>query len=316
MVHRGGRSALRRVSSSLSVLVILVGTLLLGSTPSVTAQDSTPIPTPSAASGDFAGLVDVGGRSLWLNCMGEGAPTVILESGSPGMTSADWSGVQSSIAQFTHVCAYDRANVGSSDPAPMPRTVEEMADDLHTLLHSAGIPGPYVMAAFSFGPWVSRVYASQHPEDIAGLVLIDGEPEDLEARWKAVLPADLAARWLQDYWGGNPEGIALEESEVQVRDARSLPEVPLIVIVHGDARQDPHLIPAGWPGEVLDPIWQELVAKQAELVPGGRLVVAEQSDHGIPFVQPELVVDAVREGVEAVRDPSRWATPEGGTPVP
>ena len=39
---------------------------------------------------------------------------------------------------------------------------------------------------------------------------------------------------------------------------------------------DPHLIPTGWPGEVLDPIWKELVAKQAELVPGGRLVVAEQ----------------------------------------
>jgi pimeloyl-ACP methyl ester carboxylesterase len=303
----------------LSILVILGGILLLGSPLSVTAQEATPHGTPSAAKGDFAGLVDIGGRSLWLTCMGEGAPTVILESGSPGMTSADWAGVQSSIAPFTHVCAYDRANVGRSDPAPMPRTVEQMADDLDALLESAGIPGPYVLVSFSFGPWVSRVYASQHPDDVAGLVLIDGEPEDLEARWKAVLPADLAARWLQDYWGGNPEGIALDESEDQVRDAAPLPVVPLIVIGHGDARMDPHLIPTGWPGEVLDPIWKELVAKQTELVPGGRLVVAEQSSHGIPFEQPELVVAAVREVVEAVRDPSSWAasaTPEGGTPTP
>jgi pimeloyl-ACP methyl ester carboxylesterase len=303
----------------LSILVILVGTLLLGSPPSVTAQEATPPGTPRAAEGDFSGLVDIGGRSLWLTCMGEGTPTVILEYGSPGMTSADWSGVQSEIAQFTHVCAYDRANVGRSDPAPMPRTVEQMADDLDALLSAASIPGPYVLASFSFGPWVSRVYASQHPDDIAGLVLIDGEPEDLEARWKAVLPADLAARWLQDYWGGNPEGIALEESEDQVRNARPLPVVPLIVIGHGDARQDPHLIPTGWPGEVLDPIWKALVAKQADLVPGGRLVVAEQSSHGIPFEQPELVIDAVREVVEAVRDPSSWAasaTPEEGTPTP
>ena len=132
------------------------------------AQEATPRGTPSAASGNFTGLVDIGGRSLWLNCMGEGAPTVILESGSPGMTSADWAGVQSSIAQFTHVCAYDRANVGHSDPAPMPRTVAQMADDLDALLSAAGIPGPYVLASFSFGPWVSRVYASQHPDDIAG----------------------------------------------------------------------------------------------------------------------------------------------------
>ena len=59
-----------------------------------------------------------------------------------------------------------------------------------------------------------------------------------------------------------------------------------------------------------------MVAKQAELIPGGRLVVAERSDHGIPFAQPELVVDAVREVVEAVRDPSQWVTPESGTPAP
>jgi pimeloyl-ACP methyl ester carboxylesterase len=247
--------------------------------------------------------------------MGEGTPTVILESGSPGMTSTDWSGVQASIAEFTHVCAYDRANVGHSDPAPTPRSVEQMADDLDALLSGAGIPGPYVLASFSFGPWVSRVYASQHPGDIAGLVLIDGEPEDLEARWKAVLPPDLAARWLQDYWGGNPEGIALEESEDQVRAARPLPVVPLIVIVHGDARFDSHLIPAGWPGEVLDPIWKALVARQAELVPGGRLVVADQSDHGIPFTQPEVVVDAVCQVVEAARDPSTWVAATG-TPAP
>ena len=256
MVHRGGRSALRRVSTLLSVLVILVGTLLLGSQPSVTAQEATPDGTPSAAAGDFSGLIDIGGRSLWLTCLGEGSPTVILESGGAPMASTDRSGVQPRIAELTHVCAYDRANVGRSDPAPMPRTVELMANDLDALLSAAGIPGPYVLASFSFGPWVSRVYASQHPEDIAGLVLIDGEPEDLQARWKAVLPTELAARWLQDYVGGNPEGIALEASEDQVRDASPLPLVPLIVIVHGDARSDPHLIPTGWPGEVLDPIWK------------------------------------------------------------
>lgn len=300
------------------VLAIILFLLLYGGGPPaiVRAQDSTPASASSAASGDFADLVDVGGRSLWLTCMGEGAPTVILESGSPGMMSADWSGVQSSIAEFTHVCAYDRANVGNSDPAPTPRTAEQMADDLDAMLNGAGIPGPYVLASFSFGPWVSRVYASQHPEDIAGLVLIDGESEDLEARWKAALPAELTANWIEDYWGGNPEGIALAESEDQVRNATSLPEAPLIVIGHGDARQDPHLIPAGWPGEVLDPIWKELVAKQADLIPGGRLVVAEQSDHGIPFVQPNIVVGAVRDVVEAVRDPGSWVATAGATPVP
>ena len=313
---------MRRFTVSLALAIVVLLSLPPGSL-QAWAQEATPsgtpTPGPSALSGPFADLIDIGGHALWLNCQGEGSPTVILESGSPGMTANDWSGLQSSVAQFTHVCAYDRANVGSSNPAPTPRTVQQMADDLDALLHSASIPGPYVLAAFSFGPWVSRVYASQHPADVAGLVLIDPESEDLEARWKAVLPAEMTADWIADYWGGNPEGIALAESEDQVRNATPLPQVPLIVIGHGDASADTHLIPAGWPGEVLDPIWKELVAKQAELIPGGRLVVAEQSDHGIPFVQPEIIVDAVRDVVEAVRDPSSWAasaTPEGGTPTP
>ena len=48
------------------------------------AQSATPSASPSAASGDFAGLVDIGGRNLYLECRGEGGPTVILESGAGG----------------------------------------------------------------------------------------------------------------------------------------------------------------------------------------------------------------------------------------
>lgn len=49
--------------------------------------------------------------------------------------------------------------------------------------------------------------------------------------------------------------------------------------------------------------------------PDGRLVVAEQSGYFIPGDQPDLVIDAIRQVVEAVRDPSTWATPQAAPSV-
>lgn len=130
---------LRRIVHILTLVLMLMPFAGIASSP-VRAQEATP--SGPLASGPFSGPVDIGGRSLWLECMGEGSPTVILESGSPFMMNTDWYGVQSRIAKVTHVCAYDRANVGSSDPAPKPRSVQQMADDLNALLTAADIPGP------------------------------------------------------------------------------------------------------------------------------------------------------------------------------
>src|SRR5215212_9501513 len=45
-------------------------------------------------------MVDVNGHLMHINCMGEGGPTVILESGLATM-SADWANVQPQVAKTT-----------------------------------------------------------------------------------------------------------------------------------------------------------------------------------------------------------------------
>lgn len=50
----------------------------------------------------------------------------------------------------------------------------------------------------------------------------------------------------------------------------------------------------------------------AALVPDARQVIATESGHFIQLQQLELVIDAVRTVVEAVRYPSTWGTPEAG----
>ncbi|MDF3018687.1 MAG: alpha/beta hydrolase [Thermomicrobiales bacterium] len=116
------------------------------------AQSATPAASSlSAASGDFSGLVDIGGRSLYLECHGTGSPTVILVAGYRA-SGRFWSDdllqpdaprqmVLPGVAETTRVCTYDRpgtvASIGEeilpsrSDPIAQPRTAPEVVAELH-----------------------------------------------------------------------------------------------------------------------------------------------------------------------------------------
>ncbi len=117
-------------------------------------------------------LVDVGPYRLHLDCMGSGSPTVILEPGGGG-SAASMGLIAPAVARDTRVCVYDRAGRGWSDFAASPPDGAQIATDLHTLLHRAHVPGPYVLAGHSFGGLYVRTYAARYPQDVAGLVLID-----------------------------------------------------------------------------------------------------------------------------------------------
>ena len=119
------------------------------------------------------------GVSLNLNCLGQGSPTVILDSGL-GVPAAGWDLVMPDVAKFARVCSYDRAGYGWSSAGPMPRTSAEIVRELHALLAASGEKGPYVLVAHSFGGYNVRVYADKYPADVAGLVLVDASHEDQE----------------------------------------------------------------------------------------------------------------------------------------
>src|ERR671912_104345 len=90
-------------------------------------------------------MVDVGGYSLHINCVGQGSPTVLLDAAAGGF-SAQWVRVQQEVSGTTRVCAYDRAGMGWSEGGPEPRDADRVAGELHALLDGAGVEGPYVLA--------------------------------------------------------------------------------------------------------------------------------------------------------------------------
>ena len=117
-------------------------------------------------------LVDVGGHRLHLSCSGTGSPTVVVEAGG-GEMAANLGWITSTVERDTTICVYDRAGRGWSEDADGPQDALAISTDLHTLLHRAGVVGPYVMAGHSFGGLYALTFAADHPDEVAGLVLID-----------------------------------------------------------------------------------------------------------------------------------------------
>jgi pimeloyl-ACP methyl ester carboxylesterase len=318
------------------VPVLGVVALLIGAPSLVWAQAASPVVPAVAAKGDFADLVDIGGRSLYLECRGSGSPTVILEAGF--RTRADiWTDdliqpdaprtmVFPGVAAFTRVCAYDRPGTSTviddvlrpsrSDPVAMPRTALDSVHDLHALLQAAQVPGPYILVGHSYGGMLSRLYASIYPQEIVGMVLVDAFSEGLAdqmttEQWSAYeelfQPVPDALAGYEDL-----EFTDLDTSVSQVREATAaspLPPIPLVVLSRGQVMQMPSDLPGRLTGAGLEHAWTVEQDRLATLLPDARHVIARESEHYIQLQQPELVIEAVREVVAAVRDPASWATP-------
>jgi pimeloyl-ACP methyl ester carboxylesterase len=286
--------------------------------PVPTATGDPLLPMPASAMDDPAlgNLIDVGGRSLYYANTGTDGSTVVLESGL-GDPAAPWSGLLPDIAAFARVVSYDRPNTeaSASDPAPTPRSGADVVADLHTMLETAAIPGPYVLVGHSIGGSFVRLYASQYPDEVAGLVLVDATHENQFTRLEDIVPPELM-EMVDQMTGTNTEGIDLVATLAQVAEARATtPLQPMPLIVLGAGQADPAGWPEGWPLEETHQLHLELQEDLASLVPGGRLVIAEQSGHYIHQAQPDLVLDAIRQVVEAVNDPMSWATPPAATPA-
>ncbi len=295
----------------------------------------------SAAPESLADSVDIGhGRSMYLQCSGAGAPTVVLISGK-GNGAEDWmevldpadpahdadydavawgkgdlhrsdSAVFPSVARFTRVCAYDRPGVrldgpDQSTPVAQPHPVDQAADDLHRLLTAAGEPGPYVLVPHSYGGVVATLFARTWPDEVAGLVMVDtvvplmdevASPEAV-AKWDAFNQRSVPEA---------PEAVMLLDAFAKIDDAAPLRELPAVVLAADKPWQPPSASKESDPaaGVTFDD-WrtsQRLLATSLN----ARFVATTNSGHNVYAYAPQLVIDAIRDVVDAVRAGEAAAT--------
>jgi pimeloyl-ACP methyl ester carboxylesterase len=287
-------------------------------------------------------LVDVGGYSLHLYCTGEpGAPTVVMDSALGG-TVLDWQLVQPEVAKFARVCTYDRAGMGWSEAGTQPRTSRQIIKELHTLLGNAGVRGPYVVVGHSFGGTNMQVYASQYPDEVAGMVLVDSALEDEEAVTftKSLQPSPVLLRIyatigltrLPYTLGADTPGLTspeLEDEQAAISSHRkhifaiadetssleesfaenrahpvSLGNKPLMVLTAGSVQTEgTGLSPEQ--ADQLDKLHSESQASLTRHSDNAKQIIAEDSEHYIQVEKPELVRNAIRRVVEAARNGAR-----------
>jgi len=296
-----------RKLSILIMAILLVGCSAPTTTPTASNTPAA-IPTASATQtparqetpSEFEGQIDVGGYEMYLHCMGTQSPTVILEAGF-GDVLDTWSLVQPEVARSTRTCAYDRAGLGRSDPGPAPRDGIQIVRELHALLINAGIEGPYVLVGHSLGGMYMRLFADYYPEEVVGLVLVDSAHIDQFERNAAIMPTESpdeseSLRYYRE-WFTNPP--TYPEFPHRLFEPGSLGDMPLVVLTspHKDRATD---LPAGL-SDRWDEIWAELQTEWAQISSRSTLVMAYESGHFIQQDQPDLVLDAILQVVEAAR---------------
>jgi len=319
---------------TISMLVVLILVLVTGIAGAIAKSNlAKQYPAPGQ-------LVDVGGYKLHINCTGQGSPTVILEAGT-GDYSVIWASVQPEVSKTNRVCSYDRAGYGWSEPSPLPRTANGEVEELHALLINANIQGPYVLVGHSLGGMLVRMYAYNYPNEVLGMVLVDSFHEERPIRnpelaklnqnisvqfrtlallssagIMALAPQSIPNRGLPDDAYAQYQAIsattgyfkmfiaeifALPESAAETRALRitSFGNMPLIVISpgHWDAV-------ASFSDAENQQLRTEFQIQQSELVAlssVSKQIIAEQSGHYIQLQQPDLVIAAILEMVDALR---------------
>jgi pimeloyl-ACP methyl ester carboxylesterase len=294
---------------------------------------------PARGNGDFAGLVAIGdGRKMFLECRGAGAPTVVLISGK-GNGAADWNeildpsdpihtaptdllavgqgklvandkAVLPSVSSFTRVCAYDRPGVrldgkDISTPVPQPHEVDHAVDDLHKLLMASGESAPYVLVAHSYGGIVAMLFTRKHADEVAGLVMVDTVTELMTN----VASARAVTAWDASNKISNPEApeaVQLLDAFAKIEAAPPRRELPAIVLsadkpwpdiagVHNAATEGAMVTFTDWLTS------EDMLAKSLD----APRIAQTNSGHNIYQYSPQLVVDAIRMVVDAVRQGSR-----------
>jgi pimeloyl-ACP methyl ester carboxylesterase len=191
-------------------------------------------------------------RHLYGFLSGEGEPIVILDAGL-GDHSQVWQNIRPEVARFTKVLSYDRAGMGQSDKAPIPRTCKDMVEDLRRLLHAADLRPPYILVAHSWSGINARWYANQYPNELAGMVLIDPVHEDKYARFEKILSEERSARM----WASvkdpsrNDENIDRIASIRQVQGSQCVFDFPLIVLTRATDTDEMNIIETSLQAEFL-----------------------------------------------------------------
>jgi pimeloyl-ACP methyl ester carboxylesterase len=250
---------------------------------------------------------NVHGRRIRYICEGDGPVTVVVDQGQGlsierGFERSEpigWTKVFEEIQKSTRILMHDRAGLGSSDPAPGPRTSTEMVDDLRAVLAAAQVRPPYVLVGHSIGGFNVRLFAGRYPNEVLGLVLVDSCHPDQLAKFTSILPPEAAGEAMSLKLLRHGPGAALSSEAIdfwasaeQARGVVTIGLKPLVVVSQSPNALGPPGIPLPmW--EKMRLVWSDLQGGLLGLSAMSTQVIATHAGHLIQFEEPGLMVNAI-----------------------
>jgi pimeloyl-ACP methyl ester carboxylesterase len=253
----------------------------------------------------FETLVQVGEYRLNFQVIEGGNLTILLEAGG-GMDSREWNNIASKLARETGatIVSYDRAGFGKSDLPETPGDMREEVDWLWQGLQKLKLDRNVILVGHSFGGWMIRLFASEHPDVVRGMVFVDpftNEFVDL-----------LGVEYLDNHPMAGKVPFDTSQPDKLTKFQRALVRMvgaglaPKIEVMHKTS------IPSGVPVVVItsglpflpkteeQKAWRLSHEQFTASIKGATLIVAEKSDHMIPARQPDLVIEAVMKVIPKV----------------
>jgi 2-hydroxy-6-oxonona-2,4-dienedioate hydrolase len=150
------------------------------------------------------GYLDIGGGKVFYEATGEGEPVVLLHAGF--VDSRMWDEQWRALSQDYAVLRFDMLGFGKSDPEerPVPRRQE-----LYQVLEQTGIQRATLVGC-SMGGETMLDFALEHPDRVAGLVVVSAAPGGFEMQGEP-------PRYLMEMLGAFEQGDLALASELQMR---------------------------------------------------------------------------------------------------
>lgn len=249
-----------------------------------------------ACSNDRDGKFTANGHELYLSCSGGPGPTVIFEAAVGGDHSL-WP-IADRIRDRAYACVYDRPGNGDSPAPTKPMTARSDVADLHALLDAANIPRPVVVVGHSYGGLIALLEAIEHPDEVAGVVLVDASHPDQAKRWEALM-TDQQRQIYRAPFANFPHVDFMASLQEAAAEEGSFPEVPLTVITATEGLTEGTGCSRGLPCVEMQAIWLELQDEYAALRPDARHIETPTS-HYVHDDDPDLVVAEIVRMLGAV----------------
>lgn len=272
-------------------------------------------------------LYDVRGHKMHLYTEGQGKTTVVFAAGwGTANAYADFYPLYGGLSSRLKIAVYDRFGYGYSDTIGEKRDINSITDEMHELFRVSGQKPPYILVGHSLGSLETIRYAQRFPEEVAGIVLVEGGSPEYYASRKPLTFIPIVERVLLKtgvirtlyHFNGFAEslnsernGLKLLPDKLKELDRKSM----FIKIANKDmtdeirqSRKNAQIVlsaakPLNIPITVLtadqfgklseDKAWMDYEAKLPSWSTSGKQIIVPDTSHYLHSYRPDVVVKEI-----------------------